>query len=245
VRTRRAEFYEPGWVETCCCLPGSGASRASYLNMPGTVRGRVMLVSCRNWGPRDWHAVEGVCFGLLPSAMRGHTIHAIITHLKEEQILSTRMAHCNAACCNVANFFCVRTQEWSAPVTVPLAALSAPPNRGAAPPTGGGGGGGSNAPAASGGGRSVSEAKWMCDMEQTGRGFRGELELEVEVQDYGRFLLPLQAKVYSMGDHSAKHGVCNCRGALHWRCGHACSIFYLPWSGAILQCVQHTITSGV
>jgi hypothetical protein len=56
------------------------------------------------------------------------------------------------------------------------------------------------------GGRAVSEAKWMCDMEQTGRGFRGELELEVQVQDYGRLLLPLQAKVYAIGDHSANHG---------------------------------------
>ncbi|KAI8469088.1 MAG: hypothetical protein J3K34DRAFT_522456 [Monoraphidium minutum] len=52
-----------------------------------------------------------------------------------------------------------------------------------------------------------TEAKWVCDMALTGRGFRGEVEVEVEVQDYGRLLLPLQAKVYAPSDGSARHGV--------------------------------------
>ncbi|GBF99192.1 hypothetical protein Rsub_11637 [Raphidocelis subcapitata] len=132
IRTRRAECYEPSFLDTCCgCLPGLGSRK--YVNMA--------------------------------------------------------------------------EMEWQEPVSAPLTAPAA------AAATGGGGPGGGNAFDVSGratppgSSRAVVEAQWMCAMELTGRGVRGELEVELEVVDYGRVCLPLQAKVYAMGDSSAKHGV--------------------------------------
>jgi hypothetical protein len=63
--------------------------------------------------------------------------------------------------------------------------------------SGGGGGGGSKG----------VEAEWVCSLGPTGRGFRGELELEIDVEGFGTVAVPLQAKVYRFGDSSVRHGV--------------------------------------
>lgn len=54
--------------------------------------------------------------------------------------------------------------------------------------------------------RSVYEVAWDCNMELTGRGMRGELALDVAVQDFGCVTLPIMAKVYKSSDTSAIHG---------------------------------------
>lgn len=64
--------------------------------------------------------------------------------------------------------------------------------------------------------RSVYELSWDNDMDLTGRGMRGELSVDVAVQDFGCITLPILAKVYSSDDSSASHGA-------HPAAGHALS----------------------
>lgn len=54
--------------------------------------------------------------------------------------------------------------------------------------------------------RSVYEVAWDCNMQETGRGVRGELAVDVAVQDFGCVTLPVMAKVYKGSDSSASHG---------------------------------------
>lgn len=54
--------------------------------------------------------------------------------------------------------------------------------------------------------RSVYEVDWDCNMDLTGTGMRGELALDVAVQDFGCVTIPIMAKVYRSSDNSAAHG---------------------------------------
>jgi hypothetical protein len=45
-------------------------------------------------------------------------------------------------------------------------------------------------------------------MALTGRGVRGELAVDVAVQDFGCVTVPILAKVYTGSDSSATHGEC-------------------------------------
>lgn len=79
---------------------------------------------------------------------------------------------------------------------------------------------GSAAPAAA---KSVYDAVWECDMPLTKPGVRGELAIDVAVQDFGCITIPLTAcKVYADADTSAAHGellqVSGAPGALSLAC---------------------------
>jgi hypothetical protein len=65
----------------------------------------------------------------------------------------------------------------------------------------------------------VYELVWDCDMPQTRRGLRGELALDVAVQDFGCLTVPLMAKVYSNADASAAHGARLAGSAAAAACG--------------------------
>jgi hypothetical protein len=56
--------------------------------------------------------------------------------------------------------------------------------------------------------KSVHELAWDCSMGLTGRGMRGELAVDIAVQDFGCVTVPILAKVYSSSDSSASHGEC-------------------------------------
>lgn len=75
-------------------------------------------------------------------------------------------------------------QEWSTAVKVPLKERST----------------------ASNAAKSVYEIAWDCDMPLTRRGVRGEVALDIAVQDFGCVTIPIMAKVYAHGDSSASHG---------------------------------------
>lgn len=75
-------------------------------------------------------------------------------------------------------------QEWCPAVKVPLTERST----------------------ASNAARSAYELAWDCNMDLTRRGVRGELAVDVAVQDFGCVTLPIMAKVYKTEDSSAMHG---------------------------------------
>jgi hypothetical protein len=47
---------------------------------------------------------------------------------------------------------------------------------------------------------------WNCDMPLTRTGVRGEVALDIAVQDFGCLTVPIMAKVYKHSDQSAVHG---------------------------------------
>lgn len=95
-------------------------------------------------------------------------------------------------------------QEWSEPAVLPLRER------------------GSGAPAAA---KAVFEAAWECSMPLTKHGVRGELAIDIAVQDFGVLTVPITAcKVYAAGDASAAHGELSA-------CGPA-----LPGGGAWSAC---------
>ncbi|WIA11379.1 hypothetical protein OEZ85_011500 [Tetradesmus obliquus] len=61
--------------------------------------------------------------------------------------------------------------------------------------------------AASSNGKAVYELVWNCDMPLTRTGVRGELALDIAVQDFGCLTVPILAKVYKHSDQSATHGI--------------------------------------
>lgn len=75
-------------------------------------------------------------------------------------------------------------QEWCEPVKVPI----------------------SERTAASSGTKAVYEVAWNCNMDLTKSGVRGEVVLDIAVQDFGCITLPIMAKVYRHEDTSAAHG---------------------------------------
>jgi hypothetical protein len=91
-------------------------------------------------------------------------------------------------------------QEWSPGVKVPLKERSTSSNAS----------------------RSVYELAWDCNMQLTGRGVRGELALDVAVQDFGCVTVPIMAKVYSNGDSSATHGEAAKGLSPRWQSGEQC-----------------------
>jgi hypothetical protein len=102
-------------------------------------------------------------------------------------------------------------QEWSPAVKVPLS------EKGSASNTQ----------------RSVYEVDWDCNMDLTGTGMRGELALDVAVQDFGCVTIPIMAKVYRSSDNSAAHGEqgwqCWCRRAAVYAFVAVC------WCNCLLQ----------
>eukprot|EP00879_Flechtneria_rotunda_P018023 GHRR01018889.1.p2 GENE.GHRR01018889.1~~GHRR01018889.1.p2 ORF type:complete len:225 (+),score=73.66 GHRR01018889.1:1889-2563(+) len=74
--------------------------------------------------------------------------------------------------------------EWSEPVKLPLTERCAASNNT----------------------KAVYEVSWDCNMELTGRGVRGEVALDIAVQDFGCLTVPILAKVYKHADTSAAHG---------------------------------------
>jgi hypothetical protein len=91
-------------------------------------------------------------------------------------------------------------QEWSPAVKVPLKERST----------------------ASNALKSVYELAWDCSMGLTGRGMRGELAVDVAVQDFGCVTVPILAKVYSSSDSSASHGELSQLTARH--CDRPCTV---------------------
>jgi hypothetical protein len=79
-------------------------------------------------------------------------------------------------------------QEWSEPVRLGVTERSA----------------------ASSAAKSTFEMVWDCDMEITRAGMRGEVALDIAVQDFGVVTLPVLAKVYRTNDTSAIHGEAGC-----------------------------------
>lgn len=64
--------------------------------------------------------------------------------------------------------------------------------------------------------KSLFEASWECDMPLTRRGLRGEVALDVAVQDFGVVTITLPAcKVYTRGDASATHGALRAAAGAH------------------------------
>jgi hypothetical protein len=129
IRTRRAEFYEPTALESCCA-PG-GASRVKYSTVQDAVR-----PDREGGGPSCTRAS-----GRRPRGSGG----APPTHTA--YIARSRRQSAPAAPAPPP-------QEWDEPVAAELTCNAA----------------------------GKTEAKWMCTMETTSRGYRGEVELEVEVQ---------------------------------------------------------------
>lgn len=60
--------------------------------------------------------------------------------------------------------------------------------------------------AASNNAKAVYEVAWDCNMELTRAGVRGEVALDIAVQDFGCLTMPIMAKVYKHEDISAVHG---------------------------------------
>lgn len=75
-------------------------------------------------------------------------------------------------------------QEWGEPVKVPISERNAVSN---------------NA-------KAVYEFAWDCNMDLTRRGVRGEVSVDIVIQDFGCVTLPILAKVYKHEDTSAAHG---------------------------------------
>eukprot|EP00775_Hariotina_reticulata_P005583 gene5583-5822_t len=75
--------------------------------------------------------------------------------------------------------------EWCEPVKVPI----------------------SERTAASSGTKAVYEVSWNCNMDLTRSGVRGEVVLDIAVQDFGCITMPIMAKVYKHEDTSAAHGI--------------------------------------
>jgi hypothetical protein len=71
----------------------------------------------------------------------------------------------------------------------------------------------------------VLQLVWNCDMPLTRTGVRGELALDIAVQDFGCLTVPILAKVYKHGDQSAIHGA-----------GRKAS--EIVTAGTSLQCIQ-------
>lgn len=146
IRTRRAECYEPSFVESCCgscCCSFGGGGRAG--------------------------GAGGVKYADLSAT------------------------------------------EWSDGATL----FAVTPASGSGSRVGGGGGGGAAgaapAPTPAAGVGAVC-LEWACDVEPTGRGLRGEIEIELRARGgYGAVRLALQAKVYGGGakdgGRAARHGV--------------------------------------
>ena len=59
---------------------------------------------------------------------------------------------------------------------------------------------------------------WNCDMPLTRTGVRGELALDIAVQDFGCLTVPILAKVYKHSDQSATHGA-ECMTSVPQMCG--------------------------
>lgn len=90
--------------------------------------------------------------------------------------------------------------------------------------------------------RNVYELSWDNDMALTGRGMRGELAVDVAVQDFGCMTLPILAKVYSSNDSSASHGArCAAGRAVSALTGGCSRAGGLGWCGGLpagCKCVQ-------
>ena len=114
--------------------------------------------------------------------------------------------------------------EWSDGVVVAVTTggTAAPAQPAAASSSSGGGAGGevprtpgrrrsttSHQAAAGGAQAAAAQLEWACDMAVTGRGVRGEVEVELSARGgYGRVKLLVQAKVYGADDaRGARHGV--------------------------------------
>jgi hypothetical protein len=121
-----------------------------------------------------------------------------------------RQAECaepSAFCCCLpraaGDYSDLSLQEWSTAARVPLKERST----------------------ASSAAKATYELAWDCSMALTERGMRGELALDVAVQDFGAVTVPIMSKVYAHGDSSAAHGE---------RCGRCCCGCYTAARRAML-----------